>query len=75
MHEHNPNVIAVSQEAKIGLPKYSNVTVSAYASFEVEAGANAEQRAAVYKDLWDEVNRQLKEQLVHALQEYAPLVS
>ena len=75
MPDSQSNVISVSAEAKIGLPKYSNVTATATASVVVEENIDAEQRKAVYADLWREVNEQLQIQIHQMVEQYTPLVA
>ncbi len=75
MPDSQSNVISVSAEAKIGLPKYSNVTATATASVVIDGNFDAEHRKAVYADLWAEVNAQLQAQIHQMVSQYTPLVA
>ena len=69
------DVISVHVEAKIGLPKYSNIMCSADASASVADATTPEDRAAVYADLWREARKELEQQIIEMIAEYRPLVS
>lgn len=52
--------ITLGKEYKVGLPNYSNITVSMYETFEF--GENEEPTEETYLQIWDKINRHLQQQ-------------